>query len=73
MNVNHKKSTAMHLVLLVVLLFPACHQSYLQAQEKRVVSQYLVENGLEGLPKSRETIVRVVDQVRKDFNINEAS
>lgn len=73
MNVNQQKSIVIHMVLLVVLLFPACHQSYLQAQENRIVREYLVENGLVGLPQSRETIVRVVDQVRKDFNIDEAS
>ncbi len=45
----------------------------MQIQENKIVDHYLSSKGLTGLPISKETTIRVSDQVRKDFNINESS
>jgi len=44
-----------------------------QMEEHKIVENYLSKNNLLGLSISKETALKVSDQVRKDFNIKESS
>lgn len=59
--------------LLLAGLAPAAYWFMQQTEEDRVVDRYLEANGLAGLPLSRDTAIRVSDQVRRDFNTDERS
>ncbi len=61
-------------ILVVVLgLLPAGFFVLRQLREDRFVRTYLQENGLAGLPVTRETAVRVSDHVREVFNTDEST
>jgi hypothetical protein len=57
----------------LVALFPSMYFVYLQFQENDIVDEYLSQNGLDGLPVDKETAIRISDQVREDFNVDESS
>lgn len=57
--------------LWLLALLPAGYYFHRQADEDRIVRNYLAQNGLAGLPLSRESAVRISQQVRKDFEIDE--
>lgn len=56
-----------------VTLLPSTYYAYRQVLEDKIVDGYLYANGLVGSSITRETAIRVSDQIRKDFNINESS
>jgi hypothetical protein len=55
---------------LLALLPPGCY-FHRQADEDRIVRHYLAQNGLAGLPLSKESAVRISQQVRRDFEVDE--
>ena len=55
----------------MLALLPSMYYAYMQMQENAIVDQYLSQNKLGGLPIVKETALRVSDQVREDFNVNE--
>jgi hypothetical protein len=57
--------------LWVLALLPAGYYFHKQADEDRIVRDYLARNGLAGLPLSKESAVRISQQVRKDFEVDE--
>lgn len=59
--------------LLLAGLVPATYHLLRQIEEDRVVERYLAANGLAGLPVTRDTAIRISDQVRRDFNTDERS
>jgi len=44
-----------------------------QIEENRLIDNYLSLHNLSGLPISKGTAIKVSDQVRNDFNTNEAT
>lgn len=54
-----------------VALIPSAYFALMQLQEDELVDHYISILGLRGLPLSKETALRVSDQVRKDFNTDE--
>ena len=56
-----------------IALLPSMYYAYRQVEENRIVDRYLSSNNLVGYPVSKETAVRVSNQVRTDFNIKETS
>jgi len=68
--VNMSKITSLKFLIpvLVTLVFPVYYLS-LQIQENQLIDKYLSKNDLADLPLTKETAVRVSDQVRRDFNI----
>lgn len=59
-------------VLWLTALSPTGYYLLRQAEEDRVVRDYLEQNGLAGLPRSKESAVRISQQVRRDFEIDES-
>lgn len=70
---NGKKYFLALLVTWAVTLIPSMYYAYTQVQENRIVDDYLSSNDFIGLPVSKETAIRVSDQVRSDFNTKESS
>ena len=69
-----RRSYAIALTLLWIITFLlALYYGYRQLKESETVDNYLISTGLAGLPISKETAVRVSDQVRRDFNVNAPS
>lgn len=69
-NATGRYYLALTLVWLVSLL-PAMFYGYKQIREDSIVDLYLLDNELNGLPLNRQTAIRISDQVRNDFNVNE--
>jgi len=59
-------------VIILGLLFPLKYM-FNQIEEDKIVERYLSQNNLVDLKLTKETALKVSDQVRKDFNIKEAS
>jgi hypothetical protein len=57
--------------LWLAALVPAGYYYREQANEDRIVREYLAQNGLAGLPLSKESAVRISQQVRRDFETDE--
>lgn len=71
---NNRKQYYLAIISIwAITLLPFMYYAYMQVQENMIVDQYLSSAKLVGLPISKETAVRVSNQVRKDFNINESS
>jgi hypothetical protein len=62
---------ARFVALWLLALLPAGYYLQRQADEDRIVRNYLTQNGLAGLPLSKESAVRISLQVRKDFEVDE--
>ena len=71
---KHKKKRLLVLWMIIGLglLFPLKYL-LIQMEENRIVESYLSQNNLMGLSITKETALKVSDQVRKDFNIKEES
>jgi hypothetical protein len=67
-----KKLFLLWVVIILGLLFPLKYL-LIQMEENKIVENYLFENNLTDLDISKETALKVSDQVRKDFNIKESS
>jgi hypothetical protein len=66
--------TGYNLVLILiwaVTLLPSVYYANKLIQVNRIVDQYLHNKNLIGLPVSKETAIRVSNQVREDFNTDE--
>ena len=70
---NRKKYCLVLILIWALTLLPSLHYAYKQVEENRIVDHYLYSNKLIGLPINRTSAVRVSDQVRRDFNIQESS
>lgn len=70
---NKKKYFLALILVWGITLIPSIYYAYRQSQEDKIVDRYLSSNNLASLPISKETAVRVSDQVRKDFNTKEGS
>lgn len=57
----------------LVTLSPSTYYLHMQAQENNIIDQYLLSHNLNGLPISKESAVRISDEIRKDFNTKEIS
>ncbi len=64
-------SSKLLIIILTLSILPGGYYFYLQVHEDKDVSAYLEENKLMSLPLTMETAIKVSDQVRKDFNIDE--
>jgi hypothetical protein len=62
------KYCAVLLLIWAVTMLPAINYFTKRIQSDSAVETYLSEHGLLGLPLTRETAIRVSDQIRKDFN-----
>lgn len=69
---NQKKYFIALILTWTAILIPSMYYAYMQVKENKIVDQYLYLNNLIGLPISKETAVRVSDQVRRDFNVNKS-
>jgi len=67
-----KKLLLLWIVIILGLLFPLKY-FFNQMEENKIVDSYLSKNNLVGLELTKETALKVSDQVRKDFNIKEES
>jgi hypothetical protein len=70
---KQKQHLAVLTLVGVIALLPSMYYAYMQIEENKIVDHYLSQNKLGGLPVSKETAIRVSDQVRDDFNVNESS
>jgi hypothetical protein len=70
---NRKKYYLVLTLTWTITLLPSMYYAYMQMRENKIVDQYLSSNNLIGLPVSKETAVRVSNQVRNDFNVNNSS
>ena len=70
---KQKQYRAVLTLIWVLALLPSMYYAYMQIQEDKIVDHYLSQNKLFGLRIGKETAVRVSDQVREDFNVNESS
>ena len=71
--VNTKKHFYMMILIGGIALLPSLYFAYLQMQENKIVDEYLSLNNFVGLPLTKETAVRISNQVKQDFNTNESS
>ena len=74
---ERRKITNKYLSLLLlawlILLTPTGYYLYKQHIEDTAVTAYLEENGFSDLPISKETAIRISNQIRNEFNIDEKS
>ena len=70
---NQKKYYLVLILTWTITFLPSMYYAYMQMRENKIVDQYLSSNNLIGLPVSKETAVRVSNQVRNDFNVNNSS
>ena len=70
---KQKQYRAVLTLIWVIALLPSMYFAFMQIQENSIVVHYLSQNKLGGLRISKETAIRVSDQVREDFNVNESS
>ena len=52
----------------LITLLPSFHYLYQQVIEENIIKAYLVDNKLTGMSLSKESAIKVSDQVRSDFN-----
>ena len=52
----------------VITLLPSFYYLYQQANEENIIEAYLVDNKLTEMSLSKESAIKVADQVRSDFN-----
>jgi hypothetical protein len=69
--VSRARYYAFLVALWLIALAPAGYFAWRQAAENATVREYLVRNGLAGLPLSHASAVRISQQVRKDFQTDE--
>ena len=65
------KITVLLLVTFSFLSIPALYYILKQEHENDIVDAYLTQHGLVNLPLTRETALKVSEQVRVDFNVKE--
>ncbi len=61
------------LLLAALSLVMAVKECSSQARERELVRQYLVDNNLADLPADRSTAIKLSQQLRQDFNIDEST
>ena len=61
------------LILWAIALIPFAYYSFLQSEEEKFISEYLAENQLTDLAITKESAVRVSQQIRSDFNVDRST